>query len=128
MNEKQQDTFQRLQDGLSRRGSIQRLSVLEIKDEFLFTEVDGVTVLIGPKGGFKIPAVRSYPETGGPGEHAIDAALDPNFFFKKQSQDASCATGHFHPIVGSNWKCNGAACPCQGQTNEFDLKFRSLGS
>ena len=71
MNNKQLDALKRLEDQLrERRDLASRLPNRgESKEQYLFTEVQGVTVIIGPRGGYQLPAVRRYPETSKPGEN-----------------------------------------------------------
>jgi hypothetical protein len=78
MNAKLSEAKKRLQQDL--RTSRQIVTPLAVKGEsedgkYFFSEVEGVTVIIGPGGGYQIPAVRTYPETGKPGETALDAAV-----------------------------------------------------
>jgi hypothetical protein len=126
VNEVQKHALGKLQGRLEQCGKNQQLPVTEAEG-CVFTRVDGVTVLIGPNGGYKIPAVRSYPETGNLGESALDAALDPSFFFLRQSKDPNFKTGHFTAIVGTDWKCEDMSCPCNGEHKD-DRRRRSINS
>jgi len=127
MNDTQERAFRELQSERRRRGARAEIVERGERDGYAFIEVDGVTVLIGPKGGFLVPAVRSYPGTGKPGERAVDAAADPGFFFNKQAKDRHLRTGHFHPIVNTDWRCESTACPCRDEKDESLRKYRSLG-
>jgi hypothetical protein len=115
MNAKQSEAKKRLQEALRERRKI--MTPLTDKGEsedgkYLFTEVEGVTIIIGPGGGYQIPAVRTYPETGTPGETALDAAIYADDYFRVQENRRYCDTGHFGSIVATNWKCNAPSCPC----------------
>ena len=63
MNNAQRVAIGRVQDALMSQRNVR--VVLRIQSEntdgLVFTEVDGVTVIIGVQGGYKIPAIRSYP-------------------------------------------------------------------
>jgi hypothetical protein len=124
MNNQQRKAFELLQRELLKRGSTQELPDMGKADEYVVTKVDEVTVLIGTHGGFILPAVRTYPETGKVGEKAIDAALDPSSFFERQSQVKSFKTGHFLPIINHDWTCGSNSCPCQNE-DEATRKHRS---
>ena len=62
MNDKQKAAKQVLQNELrTRRGITKPLPDKgESKEGYSFTEVERVTVCIGPRGGYILPAVRSY--------------------------------------------------------------------
>ncbi|MBZ5612541.1 MAG: hypothetical protein LAO23_00930 [Acidobacteriia bacterium] len=128
VNNRQKAALNRLQNELSmKHGIVQELPIRGEDDGFVFTEVDGVTVVIGPGGGFQLPAVRTYPGTGKPGEKAIDAALDPNYFFRKQSKDAIFKTGHLGPTIGVNWTCGIESCPCNHESIDVRKKRSLIG-
>jgi hypothetical protein len=118
MNNKQLDALKRLEDQLrERRDLASRLPNRgESKEQYLFTEVQGVTVIIGPRGGYQLPAVRRYPETSKPGEKALDAAVYADEFWKQQNDCLDCDTGHYGPIVDTEWQCGIRNCPCHQQS------------
>jgi hypothetical protein len=95
----------------------------ESKEGFWFTEVGGVTVIIGRMGGIKLPAVRSYPDP-------LHAAVYADDEFKKQDTHPSTAShydsGHLSPIVNTDWQCEGKVCPCKSEPYAQRLK-RSRG-
>jgi hypothetical protein len=120
MNAKQSEAKKRLQQELRTRRQI--LTPLTDKGEsengkYCFTEVQGVTVIIGPGGGYQIPSVRTYPETGRPGETALDAAVYADDFFRKQEKRGSYDTGHVGSIVGTDWRCNASICHCNKESD-----------
>jgi len=97
---------------------------------YLFTAVDGVTVLItlksfNPRGGYKIPALRTYDETRFPTN--LDAAVRARELFDAQNRDPSCVTGHFGPTVRTDWKCENPNCPCASENLEDRLKRSGVG-
>ncbi|HEY4903836.1 MAG TPA: hypothetical protein VIH89_10225 [Candidatus Sulfotelmatobacter sp.] len=100
-------------------------------DGYAFTEVEGVTVVLiarrtsKPWGGYKLPAVIEYGEEGKRPRTSLDAALRADILFKGQSRGSVGKTGHFHPVVNTDWKCRSADCPCQDE-GEVDRKNRSL--
>lgn len=73
---------------LSARGITDELVTIPDGDA-LYTEVNGVTVKIGRKGGYSVPDVRSYPETKEIGKRAIDAACYADVLLAKQTARAS---------------------------------------
>jgi len=99
----------------------------ETSDGLVFTEVDGVTVIISVKGAYKIPAVRSYP-TG------LDSAANAPSLWKDQErwdldnrdEARKRRTGHLRPIVGLDLRCGHPDCLCCGE-NTARLRGRSLG-
>jgi hypothetical protein len=129
MTPKQRGKLDQLEDELGiRRGT------LPIKGEsegYVFTEVDGVTVLIAPKsinprGGFIVPALHTYPEKIKPTN--IDAAIHAKKFFDKQGPSQR-DYGHLGPIVNLDWKCGedyDSFCHCRWESYEQRVK-RSLG-
>jgi hypothetical protein len=127
MNLKQREALEVLQSRLQSERNLNHPLPDAIENEsHLFTEVDGVTVVIGLGGGYQIPAVRSYPETKTPGEKAIDAAVSARFWFDKQSKTAvDDGKGHVNPIVDADWRCGSGACPCRRQDRP-KRKWRSL--
>ncbi len=120
MNAKQSEAKRRLQEALRTRRQI--MTQLTDKGEsedgkYLFTEVEGVTIIIGSGGGYQIPAVRTYPETGKPGETALDAAVFADDYFRRQDKRRDCDTGHLGSVVATDWKCNAPSCPCQQESD-----------
>lgn len=94
---------------------------------YVFTEVAGVTVLVGPRGNFKVPAVRTYQDD-------VEAAMNASKLWRKQKErddaDPTRArlykTGHLRPIIGTNLKCENSHCPCASE-DRAALEIRSLG-
>jgi hypothetical protein len=92
MSDKQENTMQTL-----KRHIKQELPIDEYNGE-IFTEVQGVTVRIGPNGGIELPSIRHYPDP-------LEAAVDAGGLFRRQRErdDANPAraalfkTGHFNP-------------------------------
>ncbi len=130
-NQHQERKFRQLQGELSKYGSAKPLTKLGVSDGYLFTEVDGVTVAITRKshnvedrGGFIIPAVRTYKEVHAPSN--LDAAVIAGKLFKDQkSKDdldlaKACAhpKGHLGPIIDFDWFCNNQNCPCHFAAEE----------
>jgi hypothetical protein len=120
MNAKQSEAKKRLQQELRTKRQI--VTALSDKGEsedgkYFFTEVEGVTVIIGPGGGYQIPAVRTYSETGRPGETALDAAVYADDFFRRQGKRGDYDTGHVGSIVGTDWRCNAPSCPCNKESD-----------
>jgi hypothetical protein len=119
VNTKQQEARELLQLELrARRGIVNPLPDKGESEggKYFFTDVQGVTVIIGLGGGYQIPAVRSYPETGKPGETALDAAVCADEHFKKQEK-SDCSTGHFGPVVNTEWSCNDVSCHCNKESD-----------
>ena len=107
-----------------------KLPIRGERDGYVFTEVEGVTVLItrksyNPRGGYKLPAIRTYSEKVAP--TSLDAAVRAKEFFERQSKARDCVTGHFNPIIDINWRCRGTAkdCPCNSEEDIAVLKKRS---
>lgn len=90
-------------------------------DRYVFAEVNGVTVTIGPKGRYDIPSVCAFPETGKPGETALDAAVYADEWWA-QKGGARGVTGHDDSVISSDWKCRSKSCPCQ--TEPYDKRKR----
>lgn len=116
----QREILDTLEDALEEeRGT---LPILDRSIEgYIFTKVDGVTVVIATRrrnsrGGYKVPAIRTYKEKYQPTN--LDAAVNARKFFEEQARDPSCATGHFGPIVNREWSCNDQDCPCQLENYE----------
>jgi hypothetical protein len=128
-NQHQQRKLEQLQEELSKRGIPQQLPRLGESDGYLFTQVDGVTVVVTSKsynlrGGFKVPALRKYTEVGTPTN--LDAAADAGRHFRSQKKQddtdlaKACGwdTGHLGPIVDLDWYCNSKNCPCHFAAEE----------
>jgi hypothetical protein len=115
MNNSQERAKQVLQEELKKRRGITKPlpDRCESEEGWFFTEVEGVTVIIGVRGGFKLPAVRSYPK-------ALPAAIEVDEVWKGQSADLGCDTGHFGPIVSTDWYCNRPDCPCRRNPMQRD--------
>ena len=103
------------------------------KDGYVFTEVQGVTVLITRKsynsrGGYKVPAVRTYPETVTP--TSLDAVVRARELFERQSTTSECVTGHFNPVIGAEWRCKGEVrgCPCNSESVAVRQKRSGVGT
>jgi hypothetical protein len=99
---------------------------------YVFTEVDGITVLIrlkssNPRGGYIVPALSSYKETITPTN--LDAAVGAKVLFEKQIPNPDHKYGHITPIVGLDWKCGNRACPCSSTPPEpYERRMaRSIG-
>jgi hypothetical protein len=99
----------------------------EGSDGLIFTEVDGVTVIIGVQGGYKIPAVRSYP-TGVQSAIHARSLWDTQYRWDLDNQlDArNRRTGHLSPIINKELKCGDKHCLCIDE-NAARLRSRSLG-
>jgi hypothetical protein len=110
MNPKQQTAITNLQNELlNQRGVNTPLPDLGASNEgYEFTEVQGVTVCIGPDGGYILPAVRSY-------KNSLQAAVDADNAFKK-NRAGSHKSGHDVGIVGTDWRCGSPSCDCQNET------------
>ena len=104
---------------------------------YALTEVDGVTVLIkptgrSPRGGFVVPAVRTYHKD------SLDAAVSASGDFAEQrSRDLDLdrrglkdprewERGHFGPVVKTDWSCNSLDCPCNDGEEIAWRRYRSL--
>jgi hypothetical protein len=100
-------------------------------DGYAFTEVEGVTVVLiaretsKPWGGYKVPSVVKYDEEGKRPRTSLDAAVWADVNFKQQLRESVGKTGHFGPIVNTDWKCGSGDCPCQCE-GEVDRKNPSL--
>lgn len=101
-------------------------------DGYAFTEVEGVTVVLiargtsNPWGGYKLPAVVRYDEQGKRPKTSLDAAVWADRRFKEQSRDSVGKTGHFGPIVNTDWYCKDEKCPCKCERDVDRRKDRSL--
>jgi len=123
MNDKQKAANEILQDQLrTRRGITKPLPERgESKEGYFFTEVERVTVCIGPRGGYILPGVRSYGK-------ALDAAVYADDEFKKNI-DGSHESGHEGKIVGLDWQCDSARCACKREnyTQRFERSVKKGG-
>ena len=128
MNAAQQEATARLQSAPLRARNLKE--ALPIRGEaygYIFTEVAGVTVLIGRRGDFKVPAVRTYPDD-------VEAAVNaPELWRKQKERDDTnptrarlYKTGHLRPIVDTHLKCSDVRCPCAYEGHAA-LEERSLG-
>jgi hypothetical protein len=121
MNKRQMEAKRELQDKVK-----QELPVVVESNDHVFTRVQGVTVTIGLKGAYGLPAVRTYSEGL---ETAVNAR--PLWNRQKQRDDAdpsrarARATGHLNPIVDANWRCADEGCPCKSESLAI-RKHRSL--
>lgn len=96
---------------------------------YVFTEVQGITVLItrkssNPRGGYLVPSLRSYAERVNPTN--LDAAVRARDLFGRQTHDPSRKYGHLNPIVCLDWKCGNPSCPCSIEAYERRVA-RSIG-
>jgi hypothetical protein len=104
---------------LSLRGITQPLQIFGEDNGYVFTRVNGVTVVIikrsspKPYGGYILPAVMTYKETGERPNTSLDAAVWAEDRFADQSRVAVRQKGHMGPVVNLNWRCNNDICPCQ---------------
>lgn len=124
MSRQQEASIARLQDALRiKRGITMPLrNCGSNASGFLFTEVNGVTVTIGPRGGYGVPAIRRYPETGKPGETALDAAVYADEFWEKQQKQGNFETGHDGPLVHPDGTCRSSTCPCQREKDDQRMR------
>jgi len=118
----QQGRLEQLQNELlSLRGIATRLRVVGEDSGYVFTEVEGITVVLikraspKPFGGYILPAVMTYKETGQRPQTSLDAAVWADELFEKQSAAAVRQKGHWGPIVTASWRCAIEDCPCQRQ-------------
>ena len=109
MNDRQKAAKDVLQNELrKRRGIAKPLPERdESKEGYALTEVEGVTVCIRPRGGYILPAVRSYGK-------ALGAAVYADDEFKK-NLGGPHESGHDGKIVGKDWQCNSTRCNCKDQ-------------
>jgi len=95
---------------------------------FLTIMAGAVTVSIGPKGGFNIPAVRKYANGSDEYPSVFDAVVYADKCWERQETlqfDLAVGKGHDKPIVGADWKCRSAGCPCSSE-KLVDRLYRSL--
>jgi hypothetical protein len=114
MTDKQRDRLSWLQSELrKKRRLLYPLIIHEYKSD-VFTEVDGVTIRIGPAGGIDLPTVRSYLD-------ARHAAVNARKYFDDQRERDEAnpkaitfKTGHFNPRFDPRTgRCSGELkCPC----------------
>jgi hypothetical protein len=104
----QQGKLEQLQNELlSPRGIATRLRVVGEDSGYVFTEVEGVTVVLikraspKPFGGYILPAVMTYKETGQRPQTSLDAAVWADELFEKQSAARSQTEG----ALGSDCHC-----------------------
>ena len=133
MTSKQKEKFEQLEDELRKVLPTSGKWALPIRGEsdcYVFTEVQGVTVLItrksyNPRGGYKVPAVRSYTETVAPTN--LDAAVRAKKLFDAQNPDPNCKYGHLNPLVDTDWKCGNVSCRCSSESYQRRME-RSIGN
>jgi hypothetical protein len=134
-----EERLEQLQQELVHQGTPEMLPNMGRHDGYLFTEVQHVTVVIGDiarnhyqMGGFKVPALRTYPEVGDPTN--LQAAARAGEYFSRQlardERNIELARqrthGHIGAIIDFEWHCNDCRCPCHHQDNIEDRKIRSL--
>lgn len=128
ITQKQREKLNQLEDELRiPRGSLPIRGIS--REGYVFTEVDGVTVVVtlksyNPRGGYKLPSVRTYDETVAPTN--LDAAVRARQLFDDQERE-NYTTGHLGSIVDTDWKCRDASCDCKDEPYARRMK-RSLGS
>jgi hypothetical protein len=124
MNEKQKAAKEVLQNELRKRRGITK--PLPERDEsregYSFTEVERVTVCIGLRGGYILPAVRSYRGK------ALDAAVFADDEFKK-NMEGPHESGHDGKIVETDWQCDSSRCNCKHENykQRFERSARKGG-
>jgi hypothetical protein len=110
---------------LSAKGEL--MEILGTRDGYKFTQHDGITILIGPKGGLIAPALRHY-------DQPLDLNSVKKLFHDQSVNDSQTdparlegfTTGHFGPVVGLDWKCGNPSCPCSREEEHRRIE-RSLG-
>jgi hypothetical protein len=122
MNNSQERAKQVLQEEIKkRRGlTIQLPDRGESEEGYFFTEVERVTVIIGVRGRYALPAVRTYPKP-------LYAAVYAGKVWKAQIPDSNCVTGHFDPLVTTDWYCGSPDCPCKREPYEQRFKRGAQG-
>jgi hypothetical protein len=120
MNPRQQAAMTALQIELMNQRNINTpLPDRGMSRQCAFTEVQGVTVCIGPDGGYILPAVRSWD----PSLTALQAAVYADVRFQKNKPGGGpYKSGHQLGIVGLDWSCGGPTCECRDETD--DQRFR----
>ncbi len=90
----------------------------------LFTDADGVTLMVYHDGLISIPAVRTYHPPRYP-TPIIAAVLATELWTKQKARDEanpelarSRATGHLSPTVDPDLKCRNERCPCHEEGSE----------
>ena len=125
MNPNQQKKLDQLEDELGvKRGT---LPIEGEREGYVFTNVNGVTVLIppnssSPRGGYMVPALHTYHMS------SLDAAIRAKELFAAQGP-AQRKYGHLGPIVNLDWKCgddHDSFCRCRWEPYERRVE-RSLG-
>jgi hypothetical protein len=98
----------------------------------LFTEVEGVTLVVYPNGLISVPAVRTYHPPKYPTPVIAAASAKELWARQKARDDANPKTakgrrtGHLGPIVDPDLKCRNKDCPCHQQRPE-DRQKRAQG-
>ena len=119
----QQGKINQLQNELQLLRGITRPLQTEDEDNgYVFTQVEGVTVVVirrsnpnRPFGGFILPAVMTYRETGQRPNTSLDHAVWADERFNAQSGATLRQKGHLGPIVTTDWRCTNRSCPCQSE-------------
>jgi hypothetical protein len=95
---------------------------------FLFGEVEGVTVTVTPGGLINIPAVRTYHPPKYP-TPVIAAASARELWAKLKARDdvnlelaKTRQTGHLGPIIDHDLRCRNKLCPCNSETQDVRRK------
>jgi hypothetical protein len=123
MTDYQQGKLHQLQSELMLlRGIAQPLQAEDEDNGYVFTRVEGVTVVVTkranpnkPFGGFILPAVMTYKETGQRPDTSLDAAVWADRRFSAQIGKPIRQKGHLGPIVGLDWRCAHSGCPCRDE-------------
>src|ERR1035438_3947534 len=129
MNNTQRVAITRVEDALRSERTIPVTLPIRFEDNegLVFTEVDGVTVIIGLRGGYKIPAIRTYP-TG------IESVVNARSLWDQQREwdinnpieAGDHRTGHLRSIMINELRCGDTGCPCVSE-NAARRRSRSLG-
>lgn len=69
---------------------------------------------------YALPAVRTYPKP-------LYAAVRADEVWKAQNADSNCVTGHFDPLVTTDWYCGSPDCPCKRESYEQRFKRSAQG-
>jgi hypothetical protein len=123
MNVRQERAIERLQRGLEARFKTSKELPKDVEsDGHVITVVEGVSVTIGPGGGFNIPAVRTYANGSDKYADTFEAVVNADKCWKKQKErlrnrefDLEKGKGHSKPIVDAAWGCGSADCPCRSE-------------
>jgi hypothetical protein len=124
------------------RGITQPLPATDEDNGYVFTQVEGVTVVVTkranpnkPFGGFILPSVMTYKETGQRPNTSLDAAIWADQRFAAQIGKPIDQKGHLGPIIGPDWRCVHGDCPCRSEgiaelaiRNGVALRRTSMGT